>query len=235
MKSILKLNADVGEGMTNDPIIMPYLTYANIACGGHYGNSDSMTQTVRLAKQHKVLVGAHPSYPDIENFGRKTMSIATVELYEEIHRQIQNFYKICKQEGVKMHHIKLHGALYNDIFSTADSTQFFINWVKRNYPLLNIFVPLSAEKFLLSEQKNSVLIEVFADRSYNEDASLVSRQQVGAVLGTVDKVKKQLAEIQNGQITTLRGKKIPIIADTVCLHGDHPKIEAIVKLLSSEL
>jgi len=232
MKSKLFLNADVGEGMQSDAELMPYLTYANIACGGHFGNSKSISETLQLAIQHGVKVGAHPSYPDKANFGRKSILISRELLFENVKNQIEFFLSECEKQGVKMNHIKLHGALYNDVFSTAEYTQWFCHWVQSNFPGILVFSPLKAIPFLLDAQKPFSVTEVFADRNYKQDLSLVERSNPKAVLKTVEEVKNQVNIIVSGKVITIEGEEKKIEAQTLCVHGDHPLVLEIAKVLS---
>jgi len=180
------------------------LTYANIACGGHFGNSKSISETLQLAIQHGVKVGAHPSYPDKANFGRKSILISRELLFENVKNQIEFFLSECEKQGVKMNHIKLHGALYNDVFSTAEYTP----------------------------QKPFSVTEVFADRNYKQDLSLVERSNPKAVLKTVEEVKNQVNIIVSGKVITIEGEEKKIEAQTLCVHGDHPLVLEIAKVLS---
>lgn len=235
MKNNLKLNADIGEGMPNDAALMPYLSYVNIACGGHFGSAATINETIKLAEKFAVKVGAHPSYPDLENFGRKSVIISKKALYLSLKKQIELFKECCALHQLKMHHIKLHGALYNDIFSSEIDTRYFINWVIEQYPNVKIFVPLIAVSFVLEHQKKHIIIEAFADRNYNDDLSLVSRYKPKAILGSVKKIEQQLSSILNGRITTIMGTDIKISAQTLCIHGDHPLAVEIAQSLNSLL
>lgn len=228
MKQLL-LNADMGEGMPNDATIMPYLSYANIACGGHFGTPDTILHALKLASNNKVKVGAHPSYPDPENFGRKSIQISRDQLAQSLKNQIDQFEKQCANVGINMNHIKLHGALYNDVFNNQEFTQWFVTFVAHHYPKANIFVPLSAMHFIKAKHKNNSIIEAFADRNYNSNLSLVSRSKPKAILGSVNKVIAHVTAIANKKIITINGETKSCEADTLCVHGDHPLALEIVQ------
>ncbi len=226
---MIALNADLGEGMENDAELIPYLKYANIACGGHAGSEASIEQTILLGNQHKVRVGAHPSYPDIENFGRKSMIISQSALELSLLNQIQLVEKIANKLGVSMHHIKLHGALYNDVFSAQKNTQWFLDWCAKHFKNTKLFIPCSAKQFMPKNYPN-IIYEAFADRNYNTDLSLVSRKETNAILQTPEMAFKHVKQmLQEYVVTSVEGKKVAIKADTFCLHGDHPEVLSIAK------
>lgn len=221
MKQLL-LNADLGEGMRNDNEIMPHISYANIACGGHFGTSQTILQTIKSAKANGVKIGAHPSYFDFENFGRKSLQISKEALAIDLKNQIDFFITQCKLSTISMHHIKLHGALYNDVFSNEKFTHWYFDFVALHYPQAKIFVPLHAKNFVTSSYKNNIIFEAFADRNYNADLSLVSRSNPKAILGSVKKVVAHVSAIAKDKIVTINGETKACKADTLCIHGDHP-------------
>jgi len=232
MKKKLFLNADVGEGMRNDTELMPYLTYANIACGGHFGTNETILKTIQLAGINSVKVGAHPSYPDPERFGRKSLEISREALEESLKKQIDLFLEQCELAAVKMNHIKLHGALYNDVFNSKELTLWFLGFIKNNYPNTIVFVPIASVPLIPEESQKIVMIEAFADRNYNADLSLVSRSNSKAILGSIKKVITHVSSIINNQIITIGGEKKTCSADTLCIHGDHPLAIEIAKKVS---
>ena len=129
---MLLLNADVGEGIDVDNVLTPFLTFANIACGGHAGNRQTITQTIKLAKKYNVKIGAHPSYIDKENFGRVSHKLPIADLEKLLQNQIDFFTEQANVLNMDMHHIKLHGALYNDVFANNEMTYWFLNWCQKN-------------------------------------------------------------------------------------------------------
>ena len=228
----IKLNADVGEGMTTDSLLIPYLTYANIACGGHFGSRATIKKTIQLAKENNVKVGAHPSYPDKDNFGRKSMDISTESLQEILKEQIALFQEITLVKKVNMHHVKLHGALYNDVFKDSKKTNWFLNWMQSNYEKVKIFVPIGAKEFVESQFLDTVIFEAFADRNYDDEMQLVARSQENASIESSEIALKHVKQLfVNNKLITITGKEFLINADTFCLHGDNPNVIEIANTL----
>ena len=237
LKSI-DMNADVGEGIGNEAELMPYLSSCNIACGGHAGDLDSMNEVVALALQHNVKIGAHPSYPDPDNFGRSEMDISCAALYRSIKAQIGQLRKVIEEHHhAHLHHVKPHGALYNVAAKDCDTATIIIE-VMKSMPLpAKLYVPygsLIAE--MAKEEGIPITYEAFADRNYNDDLSLVSRSEANAVItDPVEMYAHVIRMVQQGEVKTISGKHINIKADTFCIHGDNPKAIELVKLLSENL
>ena len=221
MKTI-DINCDLGEGIGNDELIMPYISSANIACGYHAGDENTMIQTVELCKKYNVAVGAHPSYPDRENFGRTDMLLHPGEIYEMIVKQINVLEKIADERDVPVHHVKPHGALYN---MTARDKMLapFVALAILDTDSKYILYGLSGS-YLIKEGKNlgvKTASEVFADRTYKDDGMLSPRNKPGALIEDVDKAVAQVIQmIKEGTVTSVTGKKVPIVAETICIHGD---------------
>ncbi len=230
MKTI-SINCDIGEGVGNEKELMPFIQYGNIACGGHAGNSDSMTEMVQLAIENKVLIGAHPSYPDRLNFGRKPVFIKELELIKSIRSQIDQLIEVAKKNEAKLWHIKPHGALYNDIAKSESLAQVFIEAITSYKSDMTLFVPYrSAIERLARENNFSILYEAFADRNYNDDLSLVTRSDKNALIVDAQSVVKHIEEIvETGKVNTVNNKKIEIKADTFCVHADTENAIGIVK------
>ena len=182
MKTI-DINCDLGEGIGNDELIMPYISSANVACGYHAGDEKTMKQTVELCKKYSVAVGAHPSYPDKENFGRTDMLLHPGEIYEMIVKQINCLEKIATAADVPLHHVKPHGALYNMAARDKGLAPFValaILDTNSKYLLYGL-----SGSYLVKEGKNlglKTVNEVFADRTYKDDGSLTSRSKPGALI-----------------------------------------------------
>jgi len=221
----IALNADVGEGMINDEALMSYLTYANIACGGHFGDVESITKTIGIAKEKGVKIGAHPSYLDKENFGRKSMRVDQQELELLLKIQIDRVVYIAKTQNIDMHHVKLHGALYNDVFANENLIDWFLNWISKNYKTIKVFVPIGAKKYIDIKYKNIVIYEAFADRNYNNQLQLISRNYNNA---SIEEPGIALKHVENmflkNILNTIEGGTYKIEADTFCLHGDNPNV-----------
>ena len=236
MKTI-DINCDLGEGIGNDELIMPYISSANIACGYHAGDENTMKQTVELCKKYSVAVGAHPSYPDRTNFGRTDMLLHPGEIYEMIVKQINSLEKIASKTDMAVHHVKPHGALYN--MAARD---------KMLAPFVALAIMDTNSKYILYGLSGSYLVkegkslglksasEVFADRTYKDDGSLTSRNKPGALIEEADKVVAQVLQmIKEGTITSVTGKKVPIVAETICLHGDGEHAVEFAKAIYSAL
>lgn len=219
---IYDLNCDMGEGMGNDEAIMPFITSANIACGFHAGNGNIIRHTLSLALQHGVHIGAHPSFRDKENFGRKEMHPGHDKLYAIVLEQLIKIDLIAKEKGATLHHVKPHGALYNMAARDAEMASTIADAVKDFNEEL-ILYGLS-NSFLISEAKALGLktaSEVFADRTYQNDGSLTPRSQPNALIEDDEQCMRQVLQmIQQGTVTTTSGSVLPIVADTICIHGD---------------
>ncbi len=230
-----KINCDLGEGMSTDNQLMPYLDECSIACGGHYGTTDSMYQTIQLAIKHNVLVGAHPSFPDKENFGRINVSISPDELADSLYIQITHFLKICSQLNIKMNHIKLHGALYNLTCTDLKLAQLVLDvYLRLNFDFI-LFVPYHSIIADLAKGKFLLAYEAFIDRRYNSDLTLVNRTHINAIIDRPLLACRQVSSIvNNGYVTSLDGKKVKIKADTLCLHGDNPNALSLIHYLKKQ-
>ena len=229
--STIDLNCDMGEGVGNDSLIMPYISSCSIACGGHAGDQNSVVETLLLAKKHGVKVGAHPAYPDPQNFGRKSMSLSKQELKQHLKNQLLLFVECCTQTKSSIHHIKPHGALYNDMFLDKIPTVVFVDLIKELLPEVIIYC---APGSLLEKESQKVGLKImregFMDRAYNSDATLRSRSVEGAVLTNFDQIGQQLISIvTKKQLSTKADKTIDFNVQTLCLHGDNPKAVAIIK------
>lgn len=227
----IDINCDLGEGMPNDAELMPLITSCNIACGGHAGDQESMEKTVELALKHHVNIGAHPSYPDRENFGRAMLEISPKDLRISLREQIDALKAVVENKGSQLSHIKLHGALYNQAAKDEELSDLIIQLVQKHYPGIKLFAPsysLLAKK--AADQGLIVAQEAFADRRYNSDLTLVSRKASNAIINEADEAVKQVRSIvEQHVITTVSGQAKTLKADTVCIHGDHPKAISIAK------
>jgi len=229
----IDLNCDMGENIGKDEEIMPYITSANVACGFHAGDSKTMQMTVRLAKRHGVHVGAHPSWLDLEGFGRREMTLPPDEVAALILYQIGALAAIAKAEGVELHHVKPHGALYNQAAKDRELANAIAYAVKRFSGDL-ILVGLAGSELIEAglEVGLRVANEGFPDRNYNPDGTLVSRKESHAIIESPEEVAKHASDlIQNG---ILFGKK-RVKVDTLCLHGDHPRVVENAKLIRAML
>ena len=232
----IDINCDLGEGTGNDELLMPYISSCSIACGGHFGDEKTMTAAIRLAKKHQVKVGAHPSFPDKENFGRKTMSISENELEENVYNQIKAFQQVCEREDVQINHIKLHGALYNLAAKDEKIALTVLEAIKKTSVKVSVYAPYQS---ILADQAHpnfDVIFEAFADRQYYSDLQLVARSEKGAVITEPIIAWKQVRRIlQKGEVLSVEGEKVKIKAQTFCIHGDQPNAIALASYIHEQL
>ncbi|MDB4182504.1 5-oxoprolinase subunit PxpA [Polaribacter sp.] len=233
----IAFNCDVGEGVSNEHLLMPYISSCNIACGGHYGDVKTMDNTIAIAIENNVLIGAHPSFPDKENFGRKILKMTPEALQKSIESQLLLFKSRLDLVGAKMNHIKPHGALYNLITVDVATAKIFLKAIDKYAKSVFLYVPYNSVIARLAIEKNiRVVYEVFADRNYNSDLSLVSRNQENALITDAVAVFKHVVHMyQHQEVIAISGEKKPIIADTFCVHGDQEKALSILIYLSEHL
>lgn len=223
----------MGENIGNDEDIMPYITFANIACGFHAGDENSMRTTVRLAKKHGVAVGAHPGWKDREGFGRREMSLPPEDVESLILEQIKALYTIARTEGVELVHVKPHGALYNQAAKNRVLADAIARAVK-GFSSELILVGLAGSSLIDAglEQGLRVANEGFPDRAYNPDGTLVSRQQADAIVESPERVAIHAVLLAQEGID-FNGRRVRV--DTLCLHGDHPHAGKNAKLVREAL
>jgi len=228
---MININCDLGEGLNNEHIIMPLINSCNIACGGHAGDSNIMIECVEISIKNEVLIGAHPSYPDRENFGRKKIDISRSELYYSLLDQIERLNSIAKSYGTKLHHIKAHGALYNQMFTDRDLSDFYLDTIKSFQEECYIYIPYNSEIEKSALEKGyRVMYEAFGDRLYNDNLSLVSRDNKDALINTPKSVIDQIYNIiDSKKIKSINGVYQSIKADTICIHSDTDNAVEILK------
>lgn len=230
----IDLNCDVGEGAGHDAEIMPYITSANIACGTHAGNEATMREIFRLAEIHGVAVGAHPGFADRANFGRVERPLGAREAVELVNAQVAALAKIA---GKKLRHVKLHGALYHQISRDPTLAAAVADGLARDWPRLILFALAGSEFHRAARRRGlSVASEVFADRTYQPDGTLTPRARPKAMILEEDvAVAQALRFVLEGVAIAVDGTKIPLPADTLCLHGDTVTAVAFAKRLRREL
>jgi UPF0271 protein len=228
MKKI-DLNCDMGESygawkMGADAGVMPYISSANIACGFHAGDPATIRQTVRLAVDSGVAVGAHPSLPDLMGFGRRTMRISPQDMYDLVVYQAGAVEAFARAAGVKLHHVKCHGALYNMAATDEALSDAMVRAVKDLGSGVILYCLSRSKNFDIAKKSGiPVAGEVFADRGYADDGTLAPRDKPGGMIEDPQaSVKQVLGMIEEGHVTSLSGKRVPVAADTLCLHGDQP-------------
>ena len=210
--------------MGNDHLVMPYISSANISCGYHAGNATVIEETIRLAMKHNVAIGAHISFPDKENFGRTEMNLSPEKLTEIINEQLFIIGQLTKRLGTVLHHVKPHGALYNMAAVNRSMADTIAKTVKK-YDDSLILYGLSGSSLIAaaSEFGLKAASEVFGDRRYLENGNLVPRTNPAALISNPAEVVEQvLTMLSRNEVMTLPGKTIPIVAETICLHGDGP-------------
>lgn len=241
MKKI-DLNCDLGESFGNykiglDDEVIRHISSANVACGFHASDPLVMQKTVALAKENGVCIGAHPGFPDLVGFGRRNMSVSPSEAKALVQYQIGALDAFCKAAGVKLCHVKPHGALYNmagkdEILAQAVCEGIF------EYDSNLILLGLSGSKMIEAGKKIGLRTanEVFADRAYEDDGSLVARSKPGALITDENLAVSRVVEmVKNGRVTSITGNEIEIKADSICLHGDGVKAVEFAKRINEEL
>jgi len=237
MRSHIDLNCDLGEGVGIEAAILPYVSTINIACGAHAGDEALIRNTIRLAKAQQVAIGAHPSYPDRENFGRAVLPITAEDLQRSVRQQIDLVRNIAFKEQYPITHIKLHGALYNQAAKEDALATLLVETIVAIDPLLLVFgLPGSALEQRAVQYSLQFVKEAFADRTYQDDGSLTPRTHPNALIeDNSDCIQQVLRMIRQQEVVTLSGKIIPLSAETVCLHGDGLHAVAFAKSLWQEL
>lgn len=233
----IDLNADLGEGCGDDEAILDCVSSANIACGWHAGDADTMRAAVQAAKARGVAVGAHPGFPDREHFGRQAMQLPTSTVYSGVLYQIGALQAIARGEGVHLTHVKPHGALYNQAARDPQLAAAIVAAVRAADPDLAV-VGLAGGELVRQAHAAGLraLNEVFADRSYLADGSLAPRGTPGALIeDEAQALAQTLQMVTQGSVTAIDGSTVKLHADTVCLHGDAPHAVAFARLLRREL
>lgn len=220
----IDLNCDMGEGMPNDAALMPYISSANIACGFHAGDEEIMAITIQLCKEFGVRIGAHPSFPDRANFGRTHMDMNPQEIYVLVRQQIAVLKKIVLAEKETLHHVKPHGALYHASAKDPAIAKAIAQAVFDEGPELVLFGLSGSCSIDAAEALGlKTAHEVFGDRAYQSDGSLVPRNQAKACLEDIHEVQTQVKRmVERQEVQAISGEMIPLHVNTICIHGDGP-------------
>jgi UPF0271 protein len=220
----IDLNADVGEGTTGDPGLMRSITSANVACGFHAGDPGMMRATVELARTHGVAVGAHPGFPDLEGFGRRELQVAPRDVEDFVVYQVGALAAIAAAQGVRLQHVKPHGALFNMAARDAALAEAVARATATIDKSMVLFGLPGSELNAAGRRAGlRTACEAFADRAYQPDGALVSRQQAGAVIHDPDVVaQRALRMVREQAVEAIDGSTVPLIVDTICVHGDTP-------------
>lgn len=211
---------------------MPFIDQANIACGFHAGDEHTMRRTLLLAKQHNVLVGAHPSYPDRENFGRRSMALNESQIIDIIHQQINRLLAIAEPLAIAINYVKPHGALYNDMM-VDKAIRIAVLSALSSYPKpLSLMLQATPQQQLHREEASvygvKLIFEAFADRAYDDKGLLLSRQKIGAVHNQQQTLAQVKQLCQQGTVTTVNGFQLPLTVDTLCVHGDNAQAVEVI-------
>ena len=234
------LNCDMGESfgayhIGADAEVMPFITSANVACGFHGGDPGVMRETVALAKQHGVAVGAHPGLPDLVGFGRRTMDVSAAEVYDAVVYQIGALAGTAAAQGVRLQHVKAHGALYHMGAASREIAQAIARAV-RDVDRGLVFFALPASHLVTEAEAAGLKVanEAFADRNYTPEGTLVSRKRADAHVGKTEDVgQRAIRMVRDGRVRAVDGKDIAIRADTICIHGDGPHAADFARQLRS--
>ncbi|MDD5789771.1 MAG: LamB/YcsF family protein [Spirochaetia bacterium] len=236
------LNCDLGESFGNytlglDGEVIKFVSSANVACGFHASDPLVMQKTVKMAKEAGVAVGAHPGYPDLVGFGRRNLSVQPAELKAMVQYQIGALKAFCQAEKIGLQHVKPHGAMYNMAAKDEKLAFAIAEGIAEIDPSL-ILLGLSGSEMLKAAEKLGLKAkkEVFADRAYEEDGTLVARTKPGAMILNEDEaIERVLGMIKFGKVKAVTGREIGIEADSVCVHGDSPKALEFVKKINAAL
>lgn len=241
----IKLNCDMGESfgvwkMGEDEKIMPYINMANLACGFHASDAVTMNKSVLLAKENNVTIGAHPSYQDLVGFGRRSMSCTLKEIKSIILYQLGALSAFCKANSTNISYVKPHGALYNDMMKDQNIFKAILSAIAsfdKNIKLMILSSPKNEEyEYTAKMYSINLIYEIFADRNYNDDGSLVSRVEENAVIHDELELIARLVNLKEKNfIQSISGKKLFLKADTICVHGDNENAVEFIKLIKKAL
>jgi 5-oxoprolinase (ATP-hydrolysing) subunit A len=237
MAHSVDLNCDLGEGSRSDQQIIPHVTSVNIACGFHAGNPVIMRQTVRLAVEHGVAIGAHPGLADLAGFGRREMPVTPQEVYGMVLYQTGALSAFARAAGATVTHLKPHGALYN-MAAKDEAIAQAIAEATRDFNPDCILVGLAGSELIRAGAAAGLTTasEGFADRSYQADGSLTSRDTPGALIHDPAAAAQQVLKmVLQGTVTSLQGTAVPLRADTICIHGDSPGAANLVQTIRQRL
>ena len=233
----LDFNCDLGEGCGSDTDIVPFISSASIACGAHAGDEATMRATIRLCRDHGVAIGAHPSFEDREHFGRRELALDRDEIARLVQSQLARLATVAAQEGVRLAHVKPHGALYN-LAARDLSTAATIASAVAAFDASLILYGLSGSQLTAAGENAGLRVahEVFAERAYEADGSLAPRGTPGAVIDDLDASLAQVrALLREGMVIARDGSHVPVRADTLCLHGDRKDAASFARALRDAL
>lgn len=240
--AVIDLNCDMGESFGTyklgyDAEAMPYVTSINVACGFHASDPYNMEKTVRLAKKHGIAIGAHPGFHDLVGFGRRSMAASVEEIKADIIYQIGALWAFCAAEGLKLQHVKAHGAMYNQAAVNVNEAVAIAEAIKAVDP--NMYMLCLGNSAMVEGAKKvgvKYVEEAFADRAYTAQGTLVSRKLPGSVFHDVNHVAERVvAMVKDKAVTAIDGAVVPINAQTICVHGDTPGAVDMIKTIRTKL
>jgi UPF0271 protein len=237
MSLVVDLNSDLGEGAGYDNELLELVTSANITCGFHVGDPASILRSIRDAKEHNTAVGAHPSFADRENFGRTELALEPAEIFSQVTYQLGAFGALASAAGTRMNHVKPHGALYNMAARDKQIADAIVSAMLVVDPYLILFAPAnSALQAAGKAEQFRVVSEVFADRNYLANGSLVPRTRADALLSDPQAAAKRILRmLREGKVQSVEGHDVSVSAETICVHGDTPGAVDFARALRSEL
>ncbi len=232
----IDINCDMGEGAAFDALLLPYITSCNIACGGHAGDAEWMERTVKLALRNGVQMGAHPSYPDREGFGRKRLVMSKKDLQATIKKQVLCLKNIASTHGASLKYVKPHGALYHEMAVNSAEADAVIETIRKIDPKLALMGLAGSTMANVAHLRGIQFIpEAFADRRYQKNGLLLPRKVEGAVLSEPMEAVLQVRNLVRKQcVYGPAGERIKIEARSICLHGDNPEVVALLKALATD-
>lgn len=233
---MIDINCDLGEGLNNEHLLMPLISSCNISCGAHAGSVDVIDKVIALAIQHKVKIGAHPSFPDRGNFGREVMEMSDSELQQSLEAQLNLFKERAALQNATIHHVKPHGALYNLIAVNEEKAEVVVKAIQNAFEKVKLYVPCnSAIEKVAQEHEIDIVYEAFADRNYNDNLTLVSRVYPYATITDKEKVLVHVKRMsERSMVRTVQDNEREIKAQTFCVHGDNKRAIEILEYLNEE-
>ena len=238
----ININCDLGEkskhhSNKNDPDLLQIVNSANIACGYHAGDVETMNEVIKISKKNGVSIGAHPSFNDPENFGRERMNLSSSEIKKLIIDQYTILQEIASKYQEKVTHIKPHGALNNMACEDIDLSTTIAKTIKEIDKDLIYLVPTGSKMEMVGKKFDmKIASEIFADRNYEDDGNLVSRKKPYALITDPEKAKKHVLKmVKNQAINCHSGKQIPCVIDSICIHGDNQSSLETAKSIKKNL
>lgn len=238
----IDLNCDMGESfgpytLGHDEEVIQLISSVNVACGFHGGDPDVMNRTVEMAKEHNVGIGAHPGYPNLLGFGRWDMDVPRNTLMNIIIYQIGALDVFCKKHGVTMQHVKPHGNLNNQADFDKNIAECIVDAVQSIDTKLPLFVKPNSELEKIAKEKGQpVILELFADRAYHKNMSLVSRREAGSVITDIDEAAQNVVRmVTEKKVTAITGEEISIDGQSICVHGDTPTALKMIRAIREAL